>query len=283
MSPCISVIIPTCHRNEQLALCLDRLAPGEQTLPPDRYEVIVTDDGSASTAERILRERYPWARWVPGPRKGPAANRNSGARQARGEWLVFTDDDCLPEPAWLAAYADAMAQDALALEGAIAPVGEPASELSECPTNLAGGCFWSANISVKRSLFEAVGGFDARFPYAAHEDEDLYLRLRERTRVRFVPGARVLHPIRTPGLRGALRRIPRHSVATAVYYHLNARRLGIPGTVKLLLWIYRPHQKALFESLRRRRFRSALVNLAWLVYGDALVALHLARLGRHGC
>jgi len=39
----ISVIIPTCHRNDLLAKCLDCLAPGVQTLPPEQYKVIVTE------------------------------------------------------------------------------------------------------------------------------------------------------------------------------------------------------------------------------------------------
>ena len=51
-----SVVIPTCHRNDLLARCLDRLAPGAQTLPAARYEVIVSDDGSVTTAEVLLRE-----------------------------------------------------------------------------------------------------------------------------------------------------------------------------------------------------------------------------------
>jgi hypothetical protein len=41
----ITVVIPTCRRPDVLVQCLDRLAPGAQTLPADRYEVIVTDDG----------------------------------------------------------------------------------------------------------------------------------------------------------------------------------------------------------------------------------------------
>ncbi len=45
----ISVIIPTRHWNDSLADCLRRLAPGAPTLPANRYEVIVTDDGSAMT------------------------------------------------------------------------------------------------------------------------------------------------------------------------------------------------------------------------------------------
>ena len=41
----LSVVIPTCDRHAELAACLERLAPGVQTLVADTYEVIVTDDG----------------------------------------------------------------------------------------------------------------------------------------------------------------------------------------------------------------------------------------------
>ena len=99
-----SVLIPTFHRNDLLVCCLDRLAPGSQTLPVSQYEVIVSDDGRDSTAEEMLRQHYPWARWVKGPQEGPAANRNFAVTQAKGTWLVFTDDDCLPELGWLKAY-----------------------------------------------------------------------------------------------------------------------------------------------------------------------------------
>jgi glycosyltransferase involved in cell wall biosynthesis len=145
----LSVIIPTYHRNDLLAKCLDCLAPGVQVLPAEEYEVIVTDDGSKTTAKEMIRDRYPWAKWVAGPRKGPAANRNNGAQYAQGEWLVLTDDDCLPDPNWLSAFADATTGSALALEGAIHPLGDINQDLAECPVNLTGGRFWTANIAVR--------------------------------------------------------------------------------------------------------------------------------------
>jgi len=43
---------------------LDCLAPGVQTLPAEQYEVIVSDDGRQTTAEEMIRERYPWVKWV---------------------------------------------------------------------------------------------------------------------------------------------------------------------------------------------------------------------------
>ena len=174
-----SVIIPTYHRNDLLAKCLDCLAPGVQTLGSEQYEVIVTDDGSNTTAEQMIRAEYPWVQWIPGPRKGPAANRNNGAKYAQGEWLVFTDDDCLPDPQWLAAYAEAIAANpsCLVFEGRVY-VDRPRQTLAEkSPVNETGGYLWSCNFTIQNQTFRSLGGFEERFPYAAMEDVDFRFRL----------------------------------------------------------------------------------------------------------
>jgi glycosyltransferase involved in cell wall biosynthesis len=134
-----SVIIPTCHRNADLAACLRLLAPGAQSLPAADYEVIVSDDGRTSTAEAMVKQQFPWARWVPGPQRGPASNRNCGARSAGGKWLVFTDDDCLPSRDWLAAYAAAATDEARVLEGKTVACGFRDRLDMECPVNETGG------------------------------------------------------------------------------------------------------------------------------------------------
>src|SRR5260370_5877800 len=114
-----SVIVPTCHRNDDLGRCLEALKIGQRPtggpaadgadsiIGKERfqYEVIVTDDGTLTTAEALIREGFPWAKWFEGPHRGPAANRNYGASQAKGDWLLFIDDDCIPGTGWLEAYA----------------------------------------------------------------------------------------------------------------------------------------------------------------------------------
>ena len=195
--PLISVVIPTCHRNDLLAKCLDCLTPGVQSLPPDQYEVIVTDDGSRSTAEQLVREQYPWVRWVAGPRQGPAPNRNNGASQARGEWLAFTDDDCLPLPTWLASYADSITDGVSVYEGKTVCVEGVTSPLYQSPINLTGGCLWSCNFMIRASLFQEIGGFDTEFAMPAMEDVDLHERLcRRGDPGTFVDTAVVDHPPR---------------------------------------------------------------------------------------
>lgn len=193
----ISVIIPTYHRNDLLAKCLDCLAPGVQTLPAEAYEVIVTDDGSKTTAEQMIREQYPWAKWVSGSRRGPASNRNNGAKSAHGEWLAFTDDDCLPNPNWLEAYLSAATSEDRIYEGKTTCAAGIRSPLEIAPINHSGGLLWSCNIMVQRAVFEQVGGFDESFPDAAGEDIEFRERIKRLGyRYPFVESAIVDHPPR---------------------------------------------------------------------------------------
>ncbi len=201
-----------------LAKCLDCLAPGKQTggdcsgnrrqksevrnpisdPPSFTYEVIVTDDGSKSTAREMIEKNYPWARWIEGPRRGPAANRNNGAKFAQGEWLVFTDDDCLPDPAFLSAYwAAATENGAPVLEGKTSPTGIRTRVDMECPANETGGYLWSCNFAIRKDLFFELEGFDTNFPGPAMEDVDFRTRLQKAEKaIKFIPEALVLHPWR---------------------------------------------------------------------------------------
>src|SRR5205809_1112341 len=159
-----SVIVPTCNRNDLLGSCLDKLAPATQKTATDSYEIIVTDDSKENSAKEFIERSYPWVRWVKGPKKGPAANRNNGAKYAAHDWLIFIDDDCIPNENLLNEYLKAIKcyPDCRAFEGAIFPDSWESlkKDMAECPVNTDGGCFWSANICVEKSLFEKVGGFN---------------------------------------------------------------------------------------------------------------------------
>ncbi len=198
----LSVIIPTYHRNDLLALCLDKLAPTVQSLSSNSYEIIVTDDGVNETAQAMLNELYPWAKWVAGPQKGPAANRNNGAKHAQGNWLVFLDDDCLPDVDCLNEYKKQIEADneIKAIEGRIY-VTEPRTRLDQVsPINEIGGYFWSCNIAIEQILFYKIGKFDERFPYAAMEDVDLRIKIYNSGKKNiFLRSASVEHPWRKHG------------------------------------------------------------------------------------
>lgn len=100
----LSVIIATRHRKQQLIRCLDSLCG--QDYPREKWELIVVHDGEDRESENCAaayRDQLPLRSLVQ-PQAGPGIARNSGAAEALGEYLIFTDDDCLFPPDWLGRY-----------------------------------------------------------------------------------------------------------------------------------------------------------------------------------
>jgi glycosyltransferase involved in cell wall biosynthesis len=188
-----SVVIPTRGRTRQLAACLDALA--RQDYPRDRYEVVVVDDGGDSHADpRIvaLGERLA-LRLVAQAHAGPALARNRGVAHARGAWLAFTDDDCLPDRGWLGAFArrlDAAPHDAIGGRTVNALPGDPCAAASQdlvaflYDWHLArpgeARFFATNNLALATDRFRELGGFDPGWSLAAAEDRDLCDRWRGR-------------------------------------------------------------------------------------------------------
>lgn len=202
----LSVVIPTCQRNDLLARCLDCLSPGNQTFKPALYEVIVTDDGRASTAQALIKQRYPWAKWTQGPKLGPAANRNHGAKQATGLWLAFVDDDCLPDKDWLKTIAEVAGTYQLdVIEGRTITPDKVDDPFKLGVENVKGGSYWSCNLAVKRARFLEIAGFDEDFREPGGEDMEFGYRVAKlNLRAQFVKEALVLHPVRAITFKGVL-------------------------------------------------------------------------------
>ena len=199
--PKVTVVVPVRDRPRQLATCLASLR--RLRYPSDRLEVVVVDDGSREP---------PWsgpARMVrlPAPR-GPAAARNAGAGQARGEVLAFLDSDCRAEEDWLRELVTELAGPGVAAAGGRVLAAREGSwleryEAVRSPLDLGahparvlpGGpvpYLVAACLAVRRADFVAVGGFDERLRHG--EDVDLCWRLVARGRgVVYQPLAVVRH------------------------------------------------------------------------------------------
>lgn len=190
--PAYSVVVPTFERADALAHCLDALAA--QTLERERFEVIVVDDGSRQRPHDVVARAAATldVRLLEQPNAGPASARNTGARAARGEYVVFTDDDCRPDPGWLRAIdAAATRHPGCAIGGRVVnALGDglysTASQLlieflyDYFNVDEAGGRFFiTSNLAFPTCSFHAVGGFDVSFPLAAAEDRDICDRWRE--------------------------------------------------------------------------------------------------------
>ena len=169
-------------------------------------EIIVSDDSDDDRTRDMITREFPAARWLQGPRRGPAANRNCGARSATGDWIAFVDDDCEPQPGWLMGIAQA-SRDADVIEGRVVAPGASDSPFEEHVENLRGGVLWSCNIAVRREVFERLAGFEEGFREAGGEDMEFAWRVaRGNFRVKFAPEALIHHPPRHIGWRGLWRR-----------------------------------------------------------------------------
>jgi len=98
----VSVIIPTFNRRELFRETLASLT--RQSLPMDRFEVLVIDDGSTDDTEKVVAAQYPYkTRYVRQPKAGATAARNRGAVLSKADVLIFLDDDVMPYSSALSA------------------------------------------------------------------------------------------------------------------------------------------------------------------------------------
>jgi glycosyltransferase involved in cell wall biosynthesis len=153
----VSVIVPARDAAPTLGRALASLEALELDEP---FEVIVVDDGSQDETAQIARD-HRWVRLVENPQSmGPGAARNAGARAAQGSVLAFTDADCFPTPRWLARGLAQIAHADL-VQGRVEP--DPTQPRTPFDRTLAvedhGGFYQTANLFVRREIFESVGGF----------------------------------------------------------------------------------------------------------------------------
>ena len=194
-----SVIIPTYNRPEALKRCLQ----GFLNLDYVDWELIVVNDGGQ---EPLIIEQLP-IQVINTPHAGPAAARNAGAAIAQGDYLAFTDDDCVPGVDWLHQFDMAFEKTGYeALGGGwINPHPEnTAAEAAQIYMEFLRGYFRdtqgnilllpSNNVAYRRDIFESLGGFDESFPLAAAEDLDLSYRIvAAGYRQGYVPDAKIYH------------------------------------------------------------------------------------------
>jgi glycosyltransferase involved in cell wall biosynthesis len=202
-----SIIIPTYNRPERLQACLESLS--RLDYPRDRFEVVIVDDGSSmSLANLVAPFQQQFAiELIRQANAGPAAARNRGSERAWGRFLAFTDDDCQPDPNWLAALAQGFTAFPDALLG-----GHTVNQLSDNIYAAASQLlldyiysyyntapdrstfFASNNIALSATQFHTLGKFDTTFPLAAAEDREFCERAVDRNyQLVYIPAAKVNH------------------------------------------------------------------------------------------
>ena len=105
-NPQISVIMATYNQAATLAGTLSSLRA--QTLSPDRWELIVVNDGSTDATKETLGQNTPALRAIHQPNQGLVTSCNTGLRLAQGEYFARIDSDDLASPDWLERMAAAL-------------------------------------------------------------------------------------------------------------------------------------------------------------------------------
>lgn len=183
----ISVVIPSHNRSDALAKTLLNLSKQQFTEP---WEVIVVNNRSTDdTNDVVLSQCFPTPlRLIHEEKPGVAAARNAGIAVARGQYIILLDNDILVEPDFIRRHYDLLLSNpgcwimgniANLPEQLATPFGKYRETLfGDVPCDSAGcEAHWlsGANVSLPRSDWERLGGFDERF-LAGLEDYDLAIR-----------------------------------------------------------------------------------------------------------
>jgi GT2 family glycosyltransferase len=263
----LSVIIPTHNRRESLRRVLEALS--SQVVGSGPFEVAVVCDGCTDgTAEmcRSLTVAYQMT-VIEQTQQGPAAARNAALARARGQLVVFLDDDVVPAPGLLEAHLEAHAGGdvTVAIGPLLAPPGDSldpwtrweAAMLEGQYQAMAAGKwqptprqFYTGNASVRRRPLVEAGGFNTDFRRA--EDVELAYRLQALNMTfTFVPKAKGWHFARRT-LASWLNTAREYGVADVVMYR-QGRRMTLQSMAREFQWRHAWLRRLARVTVGRRR------------------------------
>ncbi|HEY4348153.1 MAG TPA: glycosyltransferase [Gaiellaceae bacterium] len=280
-APCVSIVIPVFNRLELTKQCLETMrAATLDSVDEPTYEVIVVDNGSTDGTAGYLRAEQAAGRLrcVINPENaGFGGACNQGAEVSRGEFVLLLNNDTIPQPGWLAALVEAMADTTVGIAGSRllypdgtiqhagivwnaageldhvhrgVPADDPAVLVPHDFAAVTGAC-----LIIRRDVFFEIGAFDSAY-HMYVEDVDLCIRTWDAgLRVTYCPSSVVVHLENASMTDVAWR----DQNVRAGWQKLNARWGGRwPNAVRRFAW---PH--ALAGSPK---------HLAVLAFADDLIA-----------
>ena len=200
--PSFSIVIPTYQRRHVVCDAVRALA--EIDYPGDRELVVVVDGSTDGTAPSLREISCPFPfRVIEQPNSGAARASNRGASEARHDIILFLDDDMIGDARLLHEHAESYRLGAHAVVGDtwLDPASPPGFlsesirawiDASRINARLTPFDIWTGQLSVRRSVFEELGGFDEAFTSDgafANEDADFGVELLSRFDVRHNPAA----------------------------------------------------------------------------------------------
>ena len=249
----VTVAIPTYNRADFLRQTLAGLVA--QQFPRDHFEILVLDNNSTDHTRAVVAEfasAHPTPRYLLETQQGLDYARNRAVAEARGDIIVFGDDDILVQPDWLAHLAVPLLADTAQRIGAVGgevipvfPNGLPdwvaewhaplafRPDLGPLPPQHSP---MGANLAFPRRIFTQLGLFHTALDRAAGNyfsggDSEMIRRVRAAGHeVWFAPSAAVKHQM--PASRTTFRYASRHAFDSARSRVID--RSGQPGALAYL-------------------------------------------------
>jgi GT2 family glycosyltransferase len=228
----ISVVIPIYNAEKTILRCLESISL--QTFR--EFELILVDNNSTDSSVSIIKDFITrnidlHISLLHEPKQGSCSARNRGGRFAKGKIIVNTDPDCIADKDWLRDIASEFDDDSI---GGVAGniYGFSPKSLTEKflsiftlkglgeektfdSYNLLTGGFATANLSIRKDVFEKIGGFDEDINIFG-EDHDICARIyKSGSKIKTVPNAVIYH-IHRAGLKGFLRQSFNFGIAHSV-------------------------------------------------------------------
>ena len=234
----VSVIVPVRNGASDVRVLLGHL--DRQTLPRRDFEVVIADDGSTDAEIADFASADDSIRVLSAPPENSYAARNRAVRASTADVLAFCDADCRPEPEWLERGLHSL-RDTDILAGRFkfdlpsprnvwALIDMDGSKDHEHQVRL--GLAETANLFLRRELFDRVGGFDGSVP--EYGDFEFVQRcVAQDYRLSYAADVVVCHPVRSSG-NSLLRALWKYNRGYGVH---EGRAGRIPDAVKLRSWV----------------------------------------------
>ena len=225
----ISVIIPVKDNQKGINLFLRKFFESHSKVNYPK-EIIIVDNNSNKKIK--VKREYPFPiKVICCSKTGPACARNLGIKYATGNWILFTDSDCIPSSTFLTGYLNSL-NGSIGYAGNVKAFGKDKiskyyeSQEILVPLNtfekkdFRGPDFLiTANALVWKKAVESIGGFNENIGIAAGEDIDLGFRLIEIGKLSFAFESIVYHNF-NGGLYGFIERFKRYGKGNRIISEL---------------------------------------------------------------
>lgn len=183
-SPMVSVVVPVFNAETTIAHVVQSLLSQAY---PGPVEVILVDDGSTDSTSEILKS-FPEIIYLKQVNSGPAVARNRGAAESRGDFILFTDSDCIARKDWVSQIVEGFKDPRVGAVCGSYGIANPQKRLAACIHSeimyrhrivmpVYPRAFGSYNVGIRREVFFSVGGFNEIYRQASGEDNDLSYKI----------------------------------------------------------------------------------------------------------